>query len=274
MVTLGGGGACFSTDCDEGTPTEPPAPDGIFDFGRPENPFRDYTVVHVSYCTGDVHLGDNTAQSRRGDLCTSTAGSTAPRQREHLAANFPDAAQVVVIGLTAGAVAAPLYAAAISDQLPDARITVLADSSGAYPDAANPMLGELWGMGTMRSAFPDYSGDWSTPRFFVVAGHHNPDIVMGRVDYALDDTQARFLTRLGADTSDVTATSDTNEALIEQAGVTQHSYTAPGDDHTPLADPQFYNLAVNGVPLVDWVTALIAGTPTDDVHCEDCEAPG
>jgi hypothetical protein len=33
MVTLGGGGACFSTDCDEGTPTEPPAPDGIFDLG-------------------------------------------------------------------------------------------------------------------------------------------------------------------------------------------------------------------------------------------------
>jgi hypothetical protein len=155
MVTLGGGGACFSTDCDEGTPTEPPAPDGIFDFGRPENPFRDYTVVHVSYCTGDVHLGDNTAQSPSGRLVHFNGWINGAAAREHLAANFPDAAQVVVIGLSAGAVAAPLYAAAISDQLPDARIIVLADSSGAYPDAANPMLGELWGMGTDKAGQGD-----------------------------------------------------------------------------------------------------------------------
>ena len=110
------------------------------------------------------------------------------------------------------------------------------------------MLGELWGMGTMRSAFPDYSGDSSTPSGSSSSPdtkprhRHGPCRLRPR-----RHTQARFLNPLGADTSDVTATSDTNEALIEQADVTQHSYTAPGDDHTPLADPQFYNLAVNGV---------------------------
>lgn len=33
---------------------------------------------------------------------------------------------------------------------------------------------------------------------------------------------------------------------------------------------------VNGsadVALVDWITALVAGEPLDDVHCEDCETP-
>jgi hypothetical protein len=228
----------------------------------------------VSYCTGDVHLGDNTAEAPSGRPVHFNGWINGAAARQYLAANFPDVAQVVVIGLSAGAVPAPLYAAAISDQLPDARITALADSSGAYPDNANPTLSDLWGTDTMQSAFPDYPGDWSTPRNFVVAGLHDPAIVFGRVDYAFDETQARFLAQLGVDASDVTAAIDANEALIEQAGVTQHSYTAPGDDHTPLGNPDFYNLAVNGVPLVDWVTALIAGTPIDDVHCEDCEAPG
>jgi hypothetical protein len=33
----------------------------------------------------------------------------------------------------------------------------------------------------------------------------------------------------------------------------------------------FYEMEVNGVTLVDWVDALIAGEPLDDVHCEQCE---
>jgi hypothetical protein len=34
--------------------------------------------------------------------------------------------------------------------------------------------------------------------------------------------------------------------------------------------PRFYEMKVNGVKLVDWVTRLIAGEPVDDVHCQQC----
>src|SRR5204863_337471 len=30
---------------------------GIFDSARAENPFRDWNVIYVPYCTGDVHAG-------------------------------------------------------------------------------------------------------------------------------------------------------------------------------------------------------------------------
>ncbi len=53
----------------------------------------------------------------------------------------------------------------------------------------------------------------------------------------------------------------------------QHSYTAPGNGHTILENETFYQVEVDGVRLVDWVAALIAGQPLDDVHCEPCE-PG
>jgi hypothetical protein len=29
-------------------------------------------------------------------------------------------------------------------------------------------------------------------------------------------------------------------------------------------------MEVNGVRLVDWVEALLAGEPLDDVHCDEC----
>jgi hypothetical protein len=48
------------------------------------------------------------------------------------------------------------------------------------------------------------------------------------------------------------------------------SCIAPGDDHTVLSDGTFYSEEVNGQPLVDWVTGLIAGESVDDVHCTDC----
>ena len=68
----------------------------------------------------------------------------------------------------------------------------------------------------------------------------------------------------------VLAVIDGNETAIEAAGVVLHSYTAPGDDHGIFEWPKFYEVEVNGVTLVEWVDALLAGQPLDDVHCVDC----
>jgi Pectinacetylesterase len=62
------GGACFSaetcaperglyrTRIDEG----PTGEGGVFDFADARNPFADYSIVYVPYCTGDVHIGNAT----------------------------------------------------------------------------------------------------------------------------------------------------------------------------------------------------------------------
>jgi hypothetical protein len=39
-----------------------------------------------------------------------------------------------------------------------------------------------------------------------------------------------------------------------------------------LHSDTFYRETVNGVLLVDWVTALVRGEPVDDVHCTVCTA--
>ena len=75
------------------------------------------------------------------------------------------------------------------------------------------------------------------------------------------------------DPLDQLAVIDANEAAIEDAGVVQHSYIAPGNDHGIYEYEKFYTIEVNGVALVDWVEALLAGEPLGDVHCDDCGTP-
>jgi hypothetical protein len=77
---------------------------------------------------------------------------------------------------------------------------------------------------------------------------------------------------IGVDSSNLLALIDANEAAIEGAGVVQHSYTARGEEHQVVDIDKFYEMEVDGVRMVDWVEAVVAGEPLDDVHCDHCEA--
>ena len=81
------------------------------------------------------------------------------------------------------------------------------------------------------------------------------------------------MTITGSDTSDLAASIAANEAAIEAAGVTQHSFTAPGTDHTLVLGDDFYEMEVNGVALSEWVADVVAGEDVADVTCTDCGAP-
>jgi hypothetical protein len=156
---------------------------------------------------------------------------------------------------------------------------VFGGQSGFVPDDPdlNARIQEQWGV---YDNMPDWevnegltARDWGPPRFWIQAGLHDPDIVMARFDFAYDAEAAQSAEELGLDPSEFLAVIDANEAKIEAAGVNLHSYTAPGDDHGIFEWPKFYEVEVNGVRLVDWVEALLAGQPLDDVHCTECE-PG
>jgi hypothetical protein len=258
---------------------EPSLMRGIFNFDRTENPFAEYSFVYVPYCTGDVHLG-NLTREYSPDLTVEHVGRiNGDAALAYLAENFADAEQVVVVGASAGAIASPVYAGLVSDLLPDAQITVYADGSGAYPDdpAQNAAIGALWGGFENIPEWEVNEGltpeEWGIPRFWVQAGLHDPEIVMSRFDFAYDEVQAAFMQLTGSDTSDLAASMAANEAMIEEAGVVQHSFTAPGADHTLVRDDAFYDLEVGGVALSDWVADVVAGEDVADVTCTECAAP-
>jgi hypothetical protein len=283
VLYLQDGGACFSAETcapendlynirvSEG----PTGEGGMFDFADKRNPFADHSVVYVPYCTGDAHIGNATTEYAP-DLTVQHKGYVnGTAALDHLAATFPGATDVVVVGESAGSVASPLYAGLVGDRLPDARVTVLAHGSGAYPDV--PRFNEIiaaWGFRNAVPPWPENAGltaeQWSFPGLFIQSGRHDPDIVFARFDYAYDETQAGWYPLAGVPAGDLRSRIDSNEAQIEGAGVDVLSYIAPGDEHVVLADGPFYTEQVNGQKLVDWVTRLIEGEPVDDVHCQEC----
>jgi hypothetical protein len=284
---LQGGGACFSAKtCAPGSdlykanigPNDGPTGQaGMFNLAEKRNPFGDYSIVYVPYCTGDVHIGNTTTNYGHGLTVRHKGYVNGTAALDHLGAAFPEATDIVVAGESAGSIAAPVYAALAADRLPKARITVLADSSGSYPDVPrfNAIIA-AWGAG---NALPNWAKGggrgakrWSFPGFVIKAGRHNPKIVFARHDHAYDEIQEVWYPLVGIPAKDLRSLIDANETQIERAGVELLSYTAPGSEHGVLSDEPFYTERVNGQRFVDWVTRLIEHTPVEDVHCRRCRA--
>ncbi|MDT0276403.1 pectin acetylesterase-family hydrolase [Blastococcus goldschmidtiae] len=300
LFVLEGGGACFSAEtcgsadgtskpslasdlADEpgyvyrdGTPT--PATRGLVDVGDPANPLFGYSVVFVPYCTGDLHLGDNTQDYGGGVVVVEHKGRVnATTALEGMAASFPDAEQVVVLGFSAGSAGAPLYGGLAHDLLPDADIKVISDGSGAYPgdELITGAIGGLWGIFGNLPQWPESAGEpqsaWSLPGLFVQAGRHVPGIGLATIDTAEDEVQREFTELIGFGDTPLLELITDNHEYIEGNGVELSSWVGPGDQHVSTAgDDVLYGSEVEGTELVDWIGDFLAGEDVDDVRCPDC----
>ncbi|MYA74232.1 MAG: hypothetical protein F4Y27_06115 [Acidimicrobiaceae bacterium] len=284
---LEGGGACFTaatcsfTDgtysVTTGESDDPTGAGGIFDFSNPANPLAGSSFVGAPYCTGDVHIGNNVHQYSEDLTVYHNGFANASKALAELHSRFPDATEVVVAGSSAGSVAAPFFGGLVSDLYPDAKVSVVADASGAYPSdpAINAFIGSLWGAFSVVPDWPVNEGitpqEWGVPEMFIQAGLHDPDIRFARFDNAFDSTQLSFAELAGFDANNMDQLIRNNEVYIEAEGVTVSSYLAPGTDHTILGSDTMYTLEVQGVVFVDWLTEyLAADEPIEDVSCVDC----
>ena len=281
---LEGGGACFSAGtCGPTTPSytrnladmdpDDPASDGIFDFENDANPFKDDSIVFVPYCTGDLHLGDAVHDYGNGVVIHHNGASNGATALTAAAAAFPDVTDVVVAGSSAGSAPAPAYAGIAGDLFPDARITAIADASGAYPgtEGITMAVGTLWGIGNALPRWPETAGEpqtaWSLPRLFVQAAKHNPDITFVKYDTAYDETQQAFVKLVGFPGDDLMTMIDQNTTESEAGGATLHSWVGPGELHTILGRKELYTTEVDGHSLIEWLADVVDGKDVPDVHC-------
>jgi hypothetical protein len=149
-----GGGACWDeTSTKLGFCTSdvsPQQPVGIFDRSNTNNAFRSYTIVHVLYCSGDVHAGNSTRPytDRKGKPVVQ-AGVANTRatlnwvQEQMKAARLSSTlSDLVVMGCSAGSMGAQLWAQEILKTLPYKRAAVVPDSyAGVFaPGTMGPII--------------------------------------------------------------------------------------------------------------------------------------
>ena len=283
LFYLEGGGACFSGDMckpGSGTYSETISPiskledsPGIFDFDNPENPFADYSVVYVPYCTGDVHAGNITKDYGNGVVTQHKGFVNASNALDTMIKRFPNTTQLVVAGSSAGSFPTPVFAGMAGDRLPNADLKVFADSSGAVPDAMGFVIGN-WGTLETLPDWPEIEGltvDQFTPAYtFIKAAEHNPKITFARHDFAFDNVLSSFARMAGLSPDDLVSVMRTNESKVEATGVNVANWISPGDDHTIAVRDEFYTEEMNGVRFVDWFTAFMNDSPEADNYCVDC----
>lgn len=141
-----GGGACwdkYSTDlklCT--TDASPQSLVGIFDRSNANNHFKDFTIVHVLYCSGDVHGGnvvrpytDSNGQpvTQKGLANAQSALDWTKKQISSgaLASKFDE---LVVMGCSAGSLGAQIWAQQVLATFKYSKAAVVPDSyAGVFP---------------------------------------------------------------------------------------------------------------------------------------------
>eukprot|EP00941_MAST-03F_sp_MAST-3F-sp1_P005519 g5519.t1 len=112
--------------------------EGIFNRKKTENPFHDWTIVHVLYCTGDMHSGDVVREytdkagvpvEQRGAINTRAVINWIKAQPE-----FDTNKELIVAGSSAGAVAAQIWGDILLTEIKHENASIVADSFiGVYP---------------------------------------------------------------------------------------------------------------------------------------------
>lgn len=292
LIYFQGGGACWSgLTCGSLNRTFVPRVvpeyiegqgDGIFDLDHPQNPFAAYDMVVIPYCTGDVFMGDSVQEYTAGDAPTihHKGYINAATTLDWVYANFPAPVSVFITGESAGALGASFHAPWIIEQYPETQIAVLGDSAGGYsaPGFDLEMIFVPWGTLALLPDWIPGLDDVEAPTellfedFYIKAAAQYPEVVFAQYNTLYDEVQAFFMSLIPGTPPLEDVLPGTMDKIIT-AAPNFRSYLAGGSEHTILHLPEFYMTATNGVAIRDWVAALAAGEPVENVICDPCEAP-
>jgi hypothetical protein len=316
LITFPGGGACWSglTCSDEprgrvdDNPKTVKAEDnpqgsaGVFAEGNPENPFLDYTKVHVGYCTGDMHVGDAVRPndgwvgegSRPTDTLHFNGHTNAMTVLEWVFANVPSPETVVIGGYTSGSYGTPLYASLVADHYADAAVRHLGDGNGALfiGERLRPLV-EAWDTAGVLARYPGFTAigpeELSFEDITVAAARRHPEIVFTQMVTAHDAVFSELLEYLGVE-SPILEVVEAGHRYVKSRVDNYRTYVAGGNRHVislgyfdaiapsgnrnrglPEVYDRFYSYQVDGRRYRDWVADMVAGEPIEDVRCSECE---
>lgn len=218
-----GGGACWDQASTAAkmctTDSSPSGSSGVFDKANPLNAYKDYTIVQVLYCSGDVHGGDVTRPYndssgqpvQQQGLANGQATLDWVREQQkngQLAAQLSD---LVVMGCSAGSLGAQLWYDQIAAALKYSKVAVVPDSyAGVFPPGSQGPLIKNYGFcksGFLSSALTQQcNNDQITLQAIELEFMgKNPHIPLSFIQSKTDAVQISFYIAIGASTPNTTA---------------------------------------------------------------------
>lgn len=296
LIFFNGGGACwFGQACDlsnepnihspfaDMDANNPRISGGIFDFETTENPFADYNMVFIPYCTGDVHIGSGARDYSYQDAAGNTVNYTAHHNGFENSMqsltwaydNFNAVDNVVVAGSSAGAIGASFYAGLIAEHYSESPVVLLADAAGGYRTARLPVTLQAWDTDAILPDWAEYAGKTNQTLtfedFYIASENHNPNVRLAQYNTLEDEVQISFTHVIGDAPGSFSLPLRILSNYQQIAGATDafSTYSAGGQVHTILRSDIFYEYEVENTRFVDWVQDLIDGEPVADISCVD-----
>jgi hypothetical protein len=290
LVYFQGGGACwddftcsnpdiyFDNAVDESDNPENWT-EGIGDLDNPDNPFKDWFLVYIPYCTADIHWGDNTQTYTIGGEDTTLYHKgfvNVSAVLDWIETNFEKPEKIFVTGCSAGSYGSAMGAPHIHALYPDVPLYQLGDAgAGVVTDDFFENGFPNWGaVPTIPDWIPALDIPWTEitmAKIYIALANYYSSDRWSQYNTAFDEAQEFFYAAMGGTAADW---SDLMLASIQDIGDNAssfHSYTAPGAIHCITGDDIFYTREVEGVKFHEWVDDMVNDEAWDDVMCTDCE---
>jgi hypothetical protein len=120
---------------------------GIFDFEDFSNPFKDWNVVYLPYCTGDLFIGNavNTYEQNSEQMVIHHKGrSNVQSAIAWVSSNYENPDKILISGESAGAYGAAFWAPKISSLNKNSQIYQLSDGSLLESERWREVLDTVW----------------------------------------------------------------------------------------------------------------------------------
>jgi hypothetical protein len=270
---------------------------GILDVRNPSNPFRDWNMVFIPYCTGDFHWGSR--DEVYPDELNRFGGE--PVTIHHrgfdnfwvvlkwMRENFVAPEKIFVTGSSAGSFGALLGFPYIQEAYPDSEVSFLGDSGvGVFSEDFRNNDIHHWGFEqNMPSWIPGLNrpfSEYSIAEMVQMIADVYPQSKMAQYSTAYDSTQILFY-NIMLNTDDPLEWKETSSARCDwhnqmvayidgAAGASNYRYyIGKGEDHTLMGSQKFYKEDSAGVSFIEWVKAMLGDPevlPWENVTCEDC----
>jgi Pectinacetylesterase len=292
MVYFEGGGACWdglTCSLPFGSPgggfysaaihplTDPNQFEGVFKSNNAKNPVKDWSVVYIPYCTGDLHAGSKEQTYNR--FGNPAAGQFNVQHRgfdnfmvvlDWMKKNIDAPKNMLVTGVSAGGYGASINFPWLAKTYPKAKLNVLADSSQGVtvPAFDTAAVGRnSWNPQFASWVWPNAAAGISGSELLRVATQKYPEAKISQFTPSFDGVQIFFYGTMkqlytypgSCANPAVDWYQQMSTKLVSYASTLPNFryYVAGGTYHTILADPGFYTENSAGPSFSEWLGDMV-----------------
>lgn len=288
LVLIEGGGACWDEfTCSLGTGSTSIAgnrdpginPKGVLNIENELNPFKDWNMVFVPFCTADIHWGNKTVSYNDKLTVHHNGYNNLMSVLDWITESYGLIDTMFVTGESAGSYGSRLFAINAMEEYADSDTRFIHLS-----DSANGVIAKRW----LLSSFNNWGAyeirpDW-IPEIYneplenldmqvvdAAVANFYPQHTFAEFNSYGDVVQKMFYTIMGGLPWTWTDQMWNNVSDLQVMAENYRSYTLRGDSHTIMKNSNFYVANESGTPFIDWIKDLVDGVDAPNVSCPDAE---